>query len=133
MLLSADLQATACRSDNEWGWRPDSIPHVIDEAEGLNLLSVGGQLQFLLPAGTCECYWVSVDTLVEEPDGLSWLERVKFTAGEARKQFADLQAKLDFLTEGRKEFGGHFARLEESGGDPADCLCFIWYLEAEPV
>jgi hypothetical protein len=94
---------------------------------------VGGQLQFLLPDGTCECYWVSVDPLAEEPDGLSWRERVKLAAEKSLKQFSDLQAQCDFLAEGRKAFGNHFASFEAAGGDPTDRLCFIWYLEAEPV
>ena len=115
------------------GWKPESIPHVIKDAEGLNLLSVGGQLQFLLPGGTCECYWVSVDPLADEPDGLSWHERVKLAAEKSRKQFADLQVQFDFLAEGRKAFGNHFCIFETAGGDPRDRLCFMWYLEAEPV
>jgi hypothetical protein len=131
MLLPADLHAAACRSGNEWGWTPDLIPRVINEAEKLDLLSVGGQLQFLLPAGTCECYWVSVDPLNDEPDGLSWRQRVKLAAERSREQFAALRASVDFLAEGRKAFGHHLSGFEAAGGDPADRMYFIWYLEAE--
>ena len=76
MLLPDTLRSVACRSGGEWGWQPDTIPLVIDEAEKLGLLNVGGQLQFLMPEGTCECYWVEVNALKGEPVGLTWSERV---------------------------------------------------------
>lgn len=60
LLLPDTLRTVACRSGREWGWQPEAIPLVIDEAEKLGLLNVGGQLQFLMPEGTCECYWVQV-------------------------------------------------------------------------
>ena len=67
-LLSDELRSVACRSGNEWGWQPEKIPLVIDEAERLSILNIGGQLQFLMPHATCECYWVEVDALRGEPE-----------------------------------------------------------------
>jgi hypothetical protein len=131
MLLPETIRAAACRSDNEWGWPPELIPLVIDEAEKLGLLNIGGQLQFLLPEGICECYWVEVDTLAAEPQGLTWPERVASAANTARQQMADISRRYDFIEEGRKAFLEHFTAYEAAGGDLRNRMCFIWYLEAD--
>lgn len=83
-LLPADIQQAACRRDNEWGWPPALIPQVIDGAEQSQLVSIGGQLQFLMPGGTCECYWVEVDTYKSVSTELPWHNRVTQTAAAAR-------------------------------------------------
>lgn len=131
MLLPGTLRSAACRSDNEWGWKPEAIPLVIDEAEKLGLLNVGGQLQFLMPEGTCECYWVEVDALMGEPDGLPWAERVALAAAAARQKMADISRRYDFIEEGRKAFAAPFAAYEATGGDVRDRMCFIWYLQTD--
>lgn len=131
MLLSAVLRSAACRSGTEWGWRPDMMALVIDEAETASLLNIGGQLQFLLPEGTCECHWIEVDALADEPEGLTWAERVARAASVARQKMAELGRRYDFINEGRKAFAAPFAAYEAYGGDVRDRMCFIWYLEAE--
>lgn len=131
MLLPDPVVSAACRSDNEWGWQPETIPLVIDEAEKLSLLNVGGQLQFLMPEATCECYWVEVNALDGEPDGLTWAERVARSATAARQQMVDISRRYNFIEEGRKAFPDTFAAFEATGGNVRDCMCFIWYLEAE--
>jgi hypothetical protein len=129
-LLPETIRSAACRSDNEWGWQPEAIPLVIDEAEKGGLLNVGGQLQFLMPEGICECYWVEVDALTGEPEGLTWAERVALAANTARQKMADVSRRYDFIQEGRKAFTAPFAAYEAAGGDIRDRMCFIWYLEA---
>ncbi|MFN7090008.1 MAG: hypothetical protein ACK4P4_05610 [Allorhizobium sp.] len=131
MLLPHTLQSAACHSGAEWGWRPETIPLVIDAAEKLGLLNIGGQLQFLLPQGTCECYWVEVAALTGEPNGLTWAERVARAARVARQQMVDISFRYDFIEEGRKAFTDPFAAYEAAGGNLQDCIWFIWYLEAE--
>jgi hypothetical protein len=129
-LLPKAIRSAACRSDSEWGWPPESIPLVIDAAEKVGLLNVGGQLQFLMPEGTCECYWVEVDPLRDEPKGLAWPERVARAANTARQQMADVSRRYDFIEEGRKAFADLFAAYEAAGGDLRDRMCFIWYFES---
>lgn len=131
MLLPDTLRSAACRNDGEWGWQPEAIPLVIDEAEKLSLLNIGGQLQFLMPEGTCECYWVEVDAINGEPDGLTWAERVARSATAARQQMIDTSRRYDFIEEGRKAFPEPFAAYEAAGGDVRDCMCFIWYLQTD--
>ncbi|WP_167507787.1 hypothetical protein [Rhizobium glycinendophyticum] len=131
MLLPDTLRSVACRNGGEWGWQPETIPLVIDEAEKLGLLNVGGQLQFLMPEGTCECYRVEVNALKGEPVGLTWSERVALSAKNARRQMVDITRFYDFIAEGRKAFAGPFAAYEATGGSVRDRMCFIWYLQAD--
>ncbi len=131
MKLPKIIQSAACRSSNEWGWRPEAIPFVIDEAEKVGLLNIGGQLQFLMPEGICECYWVEVDALADEPKDLTWTERVSFAATAARQKMADVSHHYDFIEEGRRAFSTIFQAYEAAGGDVRDRMCFIWYLKAD--
>lgn len=132
LLLPDTLRLAACRSGHEWGWQPDAIPLVIDEAEKLGLVNVGGQLQFLMTEGTCECFWVEVNALIGEPDGLTWVERVAFSAASARQRMIEISHLYDFVEEGRRALADTFAAYEASGGNVGDRMCFIWYLQAEP-
>lgn len=129
--LSRELRTSAVRSGQEWAWPLHLIPRVIDEAEKLGLLSLGGQLQFLLPAGICECYWVSVEALDQEPAELGWSARVAFAATAANRQFEDLKRRYDFIAEGRKAFGEHFEAFEANGGNLEETMRFVWYLAAQ--
>ena len=53
---------------NEYAWKTGDIPKVIEAARAAQLASIGGQLQLRLhDEGTCECYWVEVDTYREVP------------------------------------------------------------------
>ncbi|KQM79248.1 hypothetical protein ASE70_04995 [Sphingomonas sp. Leaf22] len=131
MVLPETIRSIASRSGCKWGWRPDAIPQVIDAAEQAGLLNIGGQLQFRLPGATCECYWVEVDAVAQEPRGLRWTERVARAATVARQQFADIGNRYDFLSEGRDAFPAAFHAYEASGGNLGDCLWFIWYLKAD--
>ena len=115
---------------NEYAWPIEDIPRVIEAARHANMASNGGQLQFRLPdGGTCECYWVEVDTYKSVPASLPWEERVEQTATEALADFSRLLSKLDFVSEGRGSFAEHFKRLEAEGGDPTQTTCFVWYLD----
>jgi hypothetical protein len=108
------------------------IPRVIDAARAADLVNIGGQLQFRFPDGAiCECYWVEVDTYKAIPEGLSWSERVSETAAAALSQFQQLHEKYDFIAEGRSAFERPVEEFEAHGGDFADTLCFVWYVEAK--
>ena len=128
-LPHAILQRASLRA-NEYAWPIEDIPNVIEAARQADLASIGGQLQFRLPdGGTCECYWVEVDTYKSVPASLPWQERVDQTAAVALAVFSHLLSKFDFVTEGRRSFAEHFKRVEAEGGDPVKTMCFVWYLE----
>jgi hypothetical protein len=130
--LSPEVLQRASRAGNEYAWCVHDIPDVIEAARLSNLISIGGELQFRLPdGGTCECYWVDVDTYKSVDKALPWQERVKRTAEVALRDFQALQARFDFVAEGRVGFGPHLDALVAHGRDPADSMCFVWYVMTE--
>jgi hypothetical protein len=127
-LLPDDLLARATRRGNEYAWPVDDIPKIIEAAKESSLVNIGGQLQFRFPGGgTCECYWVQVDTFQSVPSDLPWAERVARTAEVALSDFQELRTRYDFIAEGRV-FEEEFLKWEAKGGDPAEALCFVWYV-----
>ena len=130
--LPARLLERATLWGNEYAWPISDIPEVIEAARQSNLVSVEGQLTFRFPSGANgECYWIEVDTLRAVPVDLPWDERVAATAAAALSQFQELQERYDFMAEGRAAFGEQFAELEASGGNPANAVCFEWYVKAK--
>lgn len=128
-LLPETLQRSATLRGNEYAWRPDDIPNVIEAGMRANLLNVGGQLQLRLPTATCECYWVQVDTFRVVPGNLPWNDGVAMTASEALRQFVKLPQEFDFVVEARKALPKSLS-VENSVSDLEDAICFVWYLEA---
>jgi hypothetical protein len=127
--LPAPILHRASLRGNEYAWPVTDIPLVIGAARDAGLISVGGQLQFRLPDnGTCECYWIEVDTYKAVPKELPWDERVLRTADVALGDFAELRSSYDFLEEGKQAFGSHLKTIEDNGIDPAETMCFVWYL-----
>lgn len=128
-LLPHDLLSRATLRGNEYAWPLEDIPKVIEAAKESNLVSIGGQLQFRFPGGgTCECYWVQVDTCQTVPSNLPWAERVGRTAEAALAGFLELQARCDFIAEGRTAFEEEFYKWEAKGGDPATAMGFVWHV-----
>jgi hypothetical protein len=125
--LPTEILERGSRAGNEYAWRLQDIPDVIAAARAANLISTGGQLQFRLPdGGTCECYWVDVDTYKSVDKALPWDERVSRTAEVALADFDALQERFDFIAEGRVGFAPHLDALVAQGRDPADSMCFVW-------
>ena len=129
--LPKDILAQASVDGPEFAWPVECIPKVIKAARDADLINIGGQLQFRLRGcGTCECYWVEVDTYKSVLKSLSWQERVIQTANTAPAEYSRLQMEFDFLAEGQRAFPKTFAEYEHLGHDPADAMYFVWYLEA---
>jgi hypothetical protein len=129
--LPKDLLSRSSLRGNEYAWKILDIPEVIEAGRNAGLINIGGQLQFRLPdGGTCECYWVEVDTFKSVPAAisLSWEERVAKTADAALEDFASLQKRYNFLEEGRRDYGKYLDEIAQNGGDPAEAMCFVWYL-----
>ena len=134
LYLPKEILQRSRRSGNEHAWRIVDIPTVIEAARAAGLVNVGGQLQFLIPeelgSGTCECYWVEVDTYKSVSEELAWELRVSKTAEVALADFERLQTKYDFLKLGRD----WVSRLLEERGLPnaeiEEMMWFVWYVEA---
>jgi hypothetical protein len=117
---------------NEYAWRLDDIPLVIQAAKDANLVNRGGQLQFRIPnRGTCELHYVSVYTGYTVPKSLPWAERVEKTAIVALEYFNNLKTEYDFIHEGRLGFERYLTEAEASGYSLEDVICFVWYVESE--
>ncbi|HYD19795.1 MAG TPA: hypothetical protein VEF76_15090 [Patescibacteria group bacterium] len=134
-LLPAKILDRASLSGNEYAWPINDIPDVIEAVRKENLISIGGQLQFRIPdrfgGGTCECYWVEVDTCKSVSDNMPWHDRVNETADTALLDFENLKTKYNFLEEGRKAFGKYLDEAEELGADIQELMCFVWYTNSE--
>jgi hypothetical protein len=126
--LPAHLLQRASWRGGEWAWRIADIPLIIWAARALNMVSLGGQLQFRFPGATCEVCSVEVQPFSQMAGGLSWTEQVAESAKVALRQFADLLSRYDFLQEGRLMFPVWFKREEQQGRDPRDGMWFVWYL-----
>ena len=132
--LPAELIARASLAGTEYAWPVEMIPDVVEAARSASLINIGGQLQFRIPdVGTCECYWVEIDTYKSVPDDLSWSERVERTAEAAKSQYQQLRETFDFEAEGRTAFGEYLAVFEAKGGSVHDTMCFVWYVKSKPT
>jgi hypothetical protein len=130
--LPQEILQRASLAGSEYAWRIRDIPEVIEAARRCNLISIGGQLQFRPADGSvCECYWVDVDTYKSVDKTLPWNERVTHTAEAALRDFGALQTRFDFISEGLSGFAKVLDTLVATGRDPADSMCFVWYVMGE--
>ncbi len=102
--LPADILARADFRHNEYAWRFDDLPAVIEAAKGLNLLNLGGQLQLRTPEAIGEVYWVAVDPCQNVPEDLPWDVRVRMAAELSLRDLAEIKAEFDFQQELRDAF-----------------------------
>lgn len=129
-LLPKEILGQASLRENEYAWPIAEIPSVIDAARFSNLVSIGGQLQFRIPGGgTCECYWVQVDTYQDVSQDLPWDEQVNATAKSAHAQFQNLCRDFDFLAEITTGFAQHLESVDLKESKMFGALCFVWYVE----
>ena len=134
LYLPKEILQRSRLSGKEHAWRIGDIPAVIEAARAAGLVNVGGQLQFLIPdelgKGTCECYWVEVDTYKKVSKSLPWRERVAETAKVALADFATIQTKYDFLKEGRDFAGRVLQKRGNPSADIEEMMWFVWYVKA---
>jgi hypothetical protein len=126
--LPAELLKRASYDGRECAWRVADIPLVIEAARALNMVSIGGQLQFRFPNATCEVYSMEVQPFCQMAPRLSWNERVAESARFALRQFTDLLSRYDLVEEGRLMFPVVFRGEEQQGRNPRDGMWFVWYL-----
>ena len=74
---------------------------------------------------------MEVDTYKSVDEALPWVERVSRTAEVALADFDALQKRFDFIAEGRVGFASYLDALVARGRDPADSMCFVWYVCGE--
>ena len=127
--LPSEILAKASVRSDEYAWRVDDIPSVIDAARQAGLVNIGGQLQFRGPEFTCECYWVEVDAYKAVPSDLPFQVRVDRTAEAATWAFETLSREVDLLAEGRTAFANVLGRYDDNA--LRDMMWFVWYVSSE--
>ena len=90
--LPETILKKAIKSGNEFGWRQTDFIETIETARKLRLGIVGGQVQYVLPDGTCELHWLSYDPKERYP-GEDWLKYCDRTADETIRKFKELIAR----------------------------------------
>jgi hypothetical protein len=127
--LPTPVFSKATRRSNEYYWRIQDIPAVIEAAAKVGLASLGGELCFFgkkgtssEEVGTCECYWVEV--IVNLPPDDKWGTIIMDSAKSALEQFQELPTKFDFHKEAR-QFPSVRA-YENAGGNLEDIMYFGW-------
>ena len=85
-LLSKDILKISKKRGKENGWRLKDVPKVLEDAKNNNLANIGGQLQYTMPGGICELYWISIESS-ERKKNESWDDRVKRSYEECMEQY----------------------------------------------
>ena len=118
----------AIRSGNELGWRQSDFEEVIEISRQLNMAIIGGQVQYLLPDGTCELYWLSYDP-AERQKSETWTDYCKRTYNECFEKFRKLISQTDIEKEAINSF--EFLKTKiTTGVNIGDFLIFILYFDA---
>lgn len=129
--LPADILAKADFRFNEYAWRVEDLPEVIEAAKNLNLLNLGGQLQIRTKEAIGECYWVATDPCANVPEDLPWEVRVRMAAELSLRDLTEIQAEFDFAQEISDAFPDPVADFIAAGGDLKSAIWFAWYVAAE--
>jgi hypothetical protein len=97
-------------------------------ATASGLANLGGQAQFRIPDGTCELYWLSLDSGERRPNE-SWESYATRSASEVLTQFAALRERTDFIKQALQ--WPVLAQLHAAGADLNQYLCFVLYFVTE--
>jgi hypothetical protein len=110
-------------------WRQADVEEAIRAAREAGLACLGGQVQFQLPDGTCEAYWVNYDPK-ERRVAESWQDYVARSADESLHAFHRVCRETDFRLLAR-EFDFLRTRMDRKGYEPVDDLWFVLYFVKE--
>lgn len=126
--LPPDVLAKAVMSGREYGWRRADIAAAIAAAPSVGLANVGGEVQFVLPDGTCELYWLGfgcADRVPEEP----W---DTYVSRSTKETLASLDKTLshDLIKAGIENFT-ILREKHEHGVDLEQYLLFVAYFNAK--
>lgn len=130
-LLPAAILAKADFRHNEYAWRIDDLPEVIEAARAQGLRNIGGQLQLRTEDAIGECDWVQIDACQLIPPMLPWEAQVEMAANVALQDLAVLKAEFSFAREIKEAFPEAVERLLAAGGKIEDAIWFVWYADTE--
>jgi len=84
------LLEISIKNSNEYGWRQNDVLAVITAARAVSLATLGGQVQYIIPAGTYELYWLSYDSTADQKVNEDWLTFCDRSANECSEKFKQL-------------------------------------------
>ena len=125
--LPTTILDKAVKSGNEFGWRQSDFLEVVETARQLKIAVVGGQVQYLLPDGTCELYWLSYDPTARQQNE-TWTDYCDRTATECTDKFQTLVSQTDFDKEAVDSFD-FLKNKKATGTNISDFLTFILYFD----
>jgi hypothetical protein len=123
-----EITIGATRTNNEYGWQLDCFPGALAKAEALGFACLGGQFQFRLSSGTCEMYWLSVDSKERKP-AEPWPAFCRRSCSEILSGFTKLHAETDF-----RKMASEWPSVQDAmaqGLDPHQVLVFAAYFVTE--
>jgi hypothetical protein len=126
--LPTNILEKAVISGNEYGWRRPDVVAVIKAAPSSGLAVLGGQIQFVVPDGTCELYWMNFDPTDRKPEE-SW-EAYAIRSSEETLALVDGVMSVDLVQEGINHFG-ILKENQSQGLDLEQHLLFIVYFQAQ--
>lgn len=127
-LLPQSVLSKASLRGKEYAWQKNDVEEAVLAAKHQNLATLGGEVQFRIPNGTCELYWLSFDPtprLTSE----SWQDYVMRSADECVANFDRLCKTTDFAQIGKEEVG--ILRELAETEDINVYLCFVLYFVTE--
>jgi hypothetical protein len=125
--LPKSILDKAVKSGNEFGWRQSDFLDVVETARQLKMAIVGGQVQYPLPDGTCELYWLSYDPTTRKQNE-TWSDYCNRTASECTVKFLNLTSKTDFDKEAIDGFD-FLKNKKATGTNISDFLTFMLYFD----
>ena len=121
----ADILQRASPRGNEYAWKRADLPRVLAAAEAAGLANLGGQVQFRAPAGTCELYWHSFESLPRRSE-----ESAESFVRRSRREVETVLLRVPSDAELTADALAHFELLREqaaAGADVEEMLCFVCY------
>lgn len=125
--LPQHLIDKAILSTNEYGWRQADVLDVIEAAQQIPIAVIGGQVQYILPEGTYELYWLSYDSSPRQADE-EWTDYCNRAANECGLKFKQLINTTDIDAEAVKVFEG-LKEITRRGGQLKQYQFFILHFD----
>lgn len=123
--LPREILSRVVKSGKEYGWRKDDAIQAIEAAMCVGLATLGGEIQFVLPEGTCELYGQGSES-GKQKQGEVWADYVIRSGRECIAIVRKIVSEVDLIREGTE----HFNILHEKaaqGMNLEDYLVFILY------
>jgi hypothetical protein len=127
--LPKNLLDKAARRDNEYGWRLIDVLDVIEAARKVPMGTIGGQVQYIPPSGTCELYWLSYDSS-DRKKNEDWLTYCNRSANECSEKFKQL-LHVDIQQDAINSFPNSLTENGKAIDNINDYQIFILYFDDE--